>query len=114
MATTEAVEQRLLLVETLMQQLQGQVRTLAEQQTIQMQSHSTLHDELRGVAARARGGGLASIDKVLMPSKYGGDKTQWRQFAKKLINCVGKTYPDITPVMKRTMGQSEIIDSTKL
>ena len=114
MATVEALAERLLLVETLLQQTQTRVQTLTDQQTIQMQSHTTLHAELRGIATRTRSGGLGSIDKVLMPSKYGGDKSQWRQFAKKLINCVGKAHPELIQVMKRVMGQTDVIDSTML
>ena len=72
----ESLTERVLLLETVTQQYRVTLRTLEEQQTLQMRSHETLHQEFRNMGNRTDGAGRFAnrIDKTLLPSKYTGEK----------------------------------------
>ena len=52
MTSVEALTERLLLVETLTQRMQVQLQAVSDQQTIQMTSHQSLHQELQQLSSR--------------------------------------------------------------
>ena len=115
-ATLESLTQRVLLIETHLERQQARLQSISDQQTVQMQSHSTLHDEVRNLSARPgyATAGPNNIDKLLMPQRYGGEKDKWRQFSSKLISCIGKTYPKVKPIMEELMGRTKVVDSAQL
>ena len=109
MATIESLTERVLLLETVTQQYRVTLRTLEEQQTLQMRSHETLHQEFRNMGSRSDGAGRFAnrIDKTLLPSKYTGEKERWRMFSSKFVSCLAKVYPDLKPAMEAEMGKSQ-------
>ena len=116
MTSVEALTERLLLVETLTQRMQVQLQAVSDQQTIQMTSHQSLHQELQQLSSRVANQGRpnSGIDKLLLPARYNGDKELWRQFSSKLISCIGKAYPALKPAMTEIMGTSKEVDDEKV
>ena len=90
MTAIESLRERLLLVENLLQQTTARNQEITQQQTIQMQSHERLHNELRSLRENGNGIGTHTtrIDKTLLPGRYSGDKEKWRMFASKLSRCM--------------------------
>ena len=74
MATMESLSERLLLIETIAQQHGQRLQTIAEQQSIQMQSHQSMHEEVRRLHGQTTTGGRKTIDKILLPERYAGEK----------------------------------------
>ena len=80
MTTPEALGQRMLLIETMMQEQVARYQTLTEQQTVQMASHQSMHEEVKKIVDKlassyATGLPPGRVDKTLLPQRYSGDKT---------------------------------------
>ena len=100
MATVESLRERLTLLETVVQQHAGRLQSVSDQQTIQMQSHERLHEEIKGLGGRAgsAGGRAGMVDKLLLPERYAGDEVGWRMFSSKLMSCLSKAFPELGPL----------------
>ena len=119
MATVEAVNamnERLLLVETLVQRHIAQFQALSDQQTVQMKSHQSMHEEVKKLVDRVTGTAYATgrVDKMLLPSRYSGDKSMWRMFSSKLVSCLSKAHPGLKDAMSKEMGSNTPITPDKL
>ena len=115
MATIEALSERLLLVETLMAQQQTRLQSISDQQTIQMQSHQSIHDEIKLIGERKGGSGRPGVvDKLLLPERYSGEKERWRMFSSKLISCLSKAHPCLEDSMIKESGSHRPVTAEKI
>ena len=101
------------------QQYRQTIRTMEEQQSVQMKSHEALHQQFRDMLDRNPGAsihslGLGRIDKTLLPGKYNGEKERWRMFSSKFINCMGKASPILTAALETEMGKSQPLTIERL
>ena len=112
----ESLQQRVLLLEEMTQQYRQTIRTMEEQQSVQMKSHEALHQQFLNMMDRNPGVSIHSgrIDKTLLPGKYNGEKERWRMFSSKFINCMGKAFPILTAALEAEMGKSQPLTTERL
>ena len=75
-----------------------------------------MHDELKTISAKSGGygGRPGSVDKLLLPERYAGEKERWRMFSSKLISCLSKAHPSLEAAMTKEMGAQRPITPDKI
>ena len=60
------------------------------------------------------GGRPGTVDKLLLPERYSGDKERWRMFSSKLISCLAKAHPSLEAAMTKEMGAHRPVTPEKI